>query len=142
MNKIRSEHGAVVTPMSMVIRELINYRKKGKLTFSAYLSDQTPARSEIQYWTTFLGQETPVYLGAEKIAVKYDMAVVFLNIQKLARGYYCLEFELLFEHTDGLPEYHITETHVRRLDRAIREKPEYWIWSHRRWKHKREARNG
>ena len=70
------------------------------------------------------------------------MAVVFFNIQKVKRGYYNLNIELLFDHTAGLPDHLITETHVRRLEEIIIDKPEYWIWSHRRWKHKREADNG
>ena len=69
------------------------------------------------------------------------MAVVFFNLQKVKRGYYNLTIELLFDHTAGLPEHLITETHVRRLEEIIREKPEYWIWSHRRWKHKKPVEN-
>lgn len=67
------------------------------------------------------------------------MAVVFFNVKKIRRGYYNYNPELLFEHTSGLPEYAITEGHVRRLEEVIRENPEFWIWSHRRWKHKRPA---
>jgi Kdo2-lipid IVA lauroyltransferase/acyltransferase len=67
------------------------------------------------------------------------MAVVFFNVQKTRRGYYNLTVELLFDRTNGLPEYKVTETHVRRLEEVIRENPEYWIWSHRRWKYKNPA---
>ena len=67
------------------------------------------------------------------------MALIFVNIQKIRRGYYSFSAELLFEHTKGIQEHLITETHVRRLEEIIREKPEYWVWSHRRWKHKRET---
>lgn len=137
INDLRSKFGMVLTPMSAIIKEIINDRNHNVNTISAFLSDQIPAKSEIKYWTNFLNQDTPVYLGAEKIASKYDMAVVFFNIQKVKRGYYNLNIELLFEHTKGLPEYLITETHVKRLDEIIRENPEYWIWSHRRWKHTR-----
>jgi Kdo2-lipid IVA lauroyltransferase/acyltransferase len=141
LNDLRATHGMVLTPMSQIIRELINDRKNNINTISAFISDQTPVRDEAKYWTTFLNQDTPVYLGTEKIATKYDMAIVFFNIQKVKRGYYNLNIELLFEHTTGLPEHVITETHVRRLEEIIREKPEYWIWSHRRWKHKKPVLN-
>jgi KDO2-lipid IV(A) lauroyltransferase len=137
INDLRSRFGMVLTPMSAIIKQIINDRNHNINTISAFLSDQIPAKSEIKYWTNFLNQDTPVYLGAEKIASKYDMAVVFFNIQKVKRGYYNLNIELLFEHTKDLPEYLITETHVKRLDEIIRENPEYWIWSHRRWKHTR-----
>jgi Kdo2-lipid IVA lauroyltransferase/acyltransferase len=139
INKHRSKHGIVLTPMSMIIREILNYRKNNINTLSVFISDQTPAKGDIRFWTTFLNQDTPVFLGAEKMAAKYDMAMVFFHIQKIKRGYYNLNIELLFDHTAGLPEFLITKTHVKRLEEIIRENPEYWIWSHRRWKHKRSV---
>lgn len=139
INKLRSKYGMVLTPMSAIIREIINDRKNNTNSISAFLSDQVPIRDDIKYWTNFLNQDTPVYLGAEKIASRFDMAVVFFNIQKIKRGYYELTVELLFEHTSGLPEYLITDTHVKRLEEVIQKNPEYWIWSHRRWKHKRPS---
>lgn len=138
MFMIRSANDCDVTAMSNVVREIIRNRKNKRLSLYGFMADQTPPIGDIRYWTNFLNQDTPVYLGAEKIAAKYDMAVVFLNIQKIRRGYYELTAELLFEHSSGLPEGQITEGHVRRLEEVIREKPEYWLWSHRRWKHKRE----
>jgi KDO2-lipid IV(A) lauroyltransferase len=107
-----------------------------------FIADQTPAITDINFWTEFLNQDTPVYLGAEKIAAKYDMAVVFYNIRKIKRGYYSLTLEVLFENTAGLPEHMVTEAHVRRLEEIIRENPEFWIWSHRRWKFKHGELNG
>jgi KDO2-lipid IV(A) lauroyltransferase len=141
INDNRSKFGMVLTPMSLIIREIINDRKNGINTLSAFISDQIPPKGDIKYWTTFLNQDTPVYLGAEKVASKYDMAIVFFHIQKVRRGYYNLNIELLFDHTAGLPDHFITETHVKRLEEVIREKPEYWIWSHRRWKHKKPVQN-
>jgi KDO2-lipid IV(A) lauroyltransferase len=141
INKHRSKYGIVLTPMALIIREIINNRKNNINTLSAIITDQTPIKSEIKYWTTFLNQDTPVHLGTEKIASKYDMAIVFFNIQKIKRGYYNLNIELLFDHTAGLPDYLITERHVKRLEEIIIEKPEYWLWSHRRWKHKRPVEN-
>jgi Kdo2-lipid IVA lauroyltransferase/acyltransferase len=141
INQQRSKNGIVLTPMSQIIREIINYKKNNINTLSVFLSDQTPVKSDIKYWTTFLNQDTPVYLGAEKIASKYDMAVVYFHIQKIKRGHYNLNIELLFDHTAGLPEYAITEAHTKRLEDIIKEKPEYWLWSHRRWKHKRPVDN-
>lgn len=141
INSLRSKNGMVLTPMSNIIREIINDRKNNINTLSAFISDQAPITSEIKYWTTFLNQDTPVYLGTEKVAIRYDMAIVFFHIQKIKRGYYNLNIELLFEHTAGLPEHYITDTHVKRLEEVIREKPEFWIWSHRRWKRKRQVDN-
>lgn len=142
LNGVRSENGMIMAPMSMVIREILNRKKNGERTLTAFLADQTPAKGDIHYWTTFLNQDTPVYLGAEKIAAKYNMAVVFINMQKVKRGYYKITFEVLFDNVAGLRENQITEAHVKHLDSIINEKPETWIWSHRRWKHKRENPDG
>ena len=141
INNHRSEHGIVLTPTSQVIREIINCRKNDINTVSVFISDQIPSKGDIKYWTTFLNQDTAVFTGAGKIASKYDMAIVFFHVQKVKRGYYNLNIELLFDHTEGLSEEVITEKHVRRLEEIIKEKPEYWIWSHRRWKHKKPVEN-
>jgi KDO2-lipid IV(A) lauroyltransferase len=142
VNNNRSKDGIVLTPTSQVIREIINYRRNNINTVSVFITDQIPAMGDIKYWTTFLNQDTAVFTGASKIASKYDMAIVFFHVQKVKRGYYNLDIELLFDHTEGLSEEVITEKHVRRLEEIIREKPENWIWSHRRWKHKKPVGNG
>jgi KDO2-lipid IV(A) lauroyltransferase len=137
LNGLRTKFGMTLTPMSLIIRELLTNRKNKINTISAFISDQSPAKGDITFWTNFLNQDTPVYTGAEKVAAKYDMAVVFFHIQKIKRGHYNLHIDLLFEHTTGLPEHLVTETHVKHLENIIRKNPEYWVWSHRRWKHKR-----
>jgi len=136
---LRKREGMILTPMSLIVREILEARKANRRSIYSFITDQTPPKGDIKYWTKFMNQDTPVYLGVEKIASKYDMAVVLFNVQKIRRGYYQYTVELLFEHTSGLPEHVITEKHVRRLEEIISEKPEYWIWSHRRWKHKRLA---
>jgi Kdo2-lipid IVA lauroyltransferase/acyltransferase len=141
MNKNRSKDGIKLTPTSLVIRDIINYRKNKINTFSVFISDQIPSIDDIKYWTSFMNQDTAVFTGAGKIAAKYDMAMVFIHIQKIKRGYYNIDFELLYDHTAGKSENELSETHVRRLEQIINEKPEYWIWSHRRWKHKRPVNN-
>jgi KDO2-lipid IV(A) lauroyltransferase len=141
INNQRSKYGIVLTPTSLVIREILKYKKEHINTVSVFISDQIPAKGDIRFWTTFLNQDTAVFTGVGKIAAKYDMAVVYFHIQKVKRGYYNLNIELLHEHTAGLSENQITETHVKKLEEIIREKPEFWIWSHRRWKHKKPVEN-
>ena len=141
MNNQRTRDGLKIAPTSMIIRDIINYRKQKINTFSVFIADQTPPPGEMYHWTTFLNQDTAFFSGAGKIASKYDMAVVFMNIQKKKRGYYNMDFELLFDHTAGIEEKEIIEKYVRRLEEQIIEKPDYWLWSHRRWKHKRPLQN-
>lgn len=132
---IRAGDNCHPVSMSNIIREIITNRKENRLALYGLISDQTPAKAEIRYRTTFLNQDTPVFLGAEKIAAKYNMPVIFMDIRKIRRGFYSVTFDLLFENPSGLPAYTITEAHVKKLEEIIREKPEYWLWSHRRWKY-------
>jgi KDO2-lipid IV(A) lauroyltransferase len=119
-------------------RTLVSESRAGETTLTYFLSDQSPQKSKIKYWTTFLNQDTPIFLGAEQIATKLDMAVVFFDCRKIARGKYELHFELLEENPKDCAPNEITELHVRALERAIRKDPAWWLWSHRRWKHKKD----
>ena len=142
LNDQRTRNNGEQAPMQMIVRRIIGHRENGIRGIYGFMSDQTPARSLIEYYTGFLNQETPVFLGLEKIASKYDMAVVFLDFIKIKRGYYELTLEVLFENTSGLPKYKITDTHVKRLEKMITKSPEHWLWTHRRWKYKKETANG
>lgn len=141
INDQRTKDGLKLAATSMILKDIINYRKQKINSFSVFIADQTPPGLESNHWTTFMNQDTAFFTGAGKIASKYDMAVIFLNIQKKKRGYYNIDFELLFNHSSGIEEKVIIERYVRRLEEIIRDKPEYWLWSHRRWKHKRPQTN-
>lgn len=137
--KLRSKYGLIVTPMHQIIRELVKSRSENIRTLSGFVGDQTPPPNENVYWTTFLNQETAFYRGAEKVALKYDMAVIFMNIVKVKRGYYTIECKLMTEQPREEAPDSIISRYVEMLEEVIREKPEYWLWSHRRWKHKRKV---
>lgn len=137
MYDLRSKYGVVASPMQSILREMIKRRKNGELTVTAFIADQTPPPDEHTYWTSFLNQETGFFTGPEKVAVKLDMAVIFVHIIKFRRGYYEVEASLISESPKNETPFAITEKHVRKLEEIIREQPEFWLWSHRRWKHKR-----
>lgn len=135
--RLRSKYGVDPSPMQSVLKSILKYRKEKILTVSAFIADQTPPKGEHIHWSHFLNQETAFYNGTEKVAVMLDMVVVFIHIIKVKRGYYEIEAELITEHPKSEPPGSITEKHVKCLEKIIIEKPEYWLWSHRRWKHKR-----
>jgi len=138
MNKHRSRFGVTV-PMSHILRTMNEYKQQNKLYAVGLVADQSPMRSEIQYWTQFLNQDTPMYLGPEKIAIKMDNPVFFLRTHRVKRGYYHIQIVPVELHPKQAAPFSITEKHVRLLEDVIKESPEYWLWSHRRWKHKKEA---
>jgi len=141
INNLRTKYGVLASPMENIIRDLARFRNEKIPTMSAFIADQTPPPDKHVFWTTFLNQETGFYRGAEKLAVKYDMPVVFVILTKIKRGYYELTFKLITEHPGQEAPDFITSRYAEMLEAVIREKPEYWLWSHRRWKYKNPSKN-
>ncbi|MEE4197019.1 MAG: lysophospholipid acyltransferase family protein [Bacteroidales bacterium] len=135
--KMRAKFGEVPVTMKDAYRTVLHYNQNNQLTILGLIADQRPPLNSSNYWTTFLNQETPVFLGPEKIAQRLNAAVVYTHVDKIKRGKYQLIPTLLFHDAKDRKEYEITEAHLRLLEKYIREKPEYWLWSHKRWKHKR-----
>ena len=131
-NKTRSRFGATMISMRQTLRKMIEYKNEPTITVLA--SDQTPTREDAKYFTTFLNQQTAVFLGVEKLTKVVDSVVVFYRIDLVKRGHYTYTFVPLVEEPKATKPYEITEIHVKYLESQIREKPEYWLWSHRRWK--------
>lgn len=135
----RSRFGSKPLAKDDTLRTMISYRNQNKYTATGFIGDQTPKKDNINYWTTFLNQDTPIFQGTERLAKKLDQAVVFAHMKKIKRGYYETEFILLFDKPKETAEFEITEKHTRVLEDIIKEDPAYWLWSHKRWKHKKET---
>ncbi|TAH21929.1 MAG: hypothetical protein EAZ08_02010 [Cytophagales bacterium] len=134
--KTRSRFGGIPTPMHETLRTLLSYKKENKLTITWLAADQTPA-VEGAYWANFLNQDTAFYSGGEKIAKKLKQAAVFMSIRKTGRGKYTMDFELMEANPENLSDGTLTQRYIYLLENLIKEEPAYWLWSHRRWKHKR-----
>jgi KDO2-lipid IV(A) lauroyltransferase len=111
-------------------------RDRHLLTATAFIADQTPS-PEKAYWTTFLNQDTPVFTGTGIIANKLGYPVIYLSIQQPRRGHYEMHAEVLVPEPGSLAANEINQLHTDRLQLDIRQKPDLWLWTHRRWKHKR-----
>lgn len=133
--KTRTRFGANVLPMNLAFRSIVNDKKQDIRTVTYFVADQSPV--ETKYWTRFLNQETPIFEGPEKIARKLKMAVIFMDITRPRRGHYEIILTPICEDASQTKEHEITNAHVRILEKKIRETPEFWVWSHRRWKRKR-----
>lgn len=137
MIKIRERFGAMAVVKNRILRVLARRQKAEKLSAIGLVSDQVPDVNKMTYWMPFLNQDTPVYLGAEKMAKMFDLPVLFIYARKLKRGYYEIEFIPVADKPKETANYEITEKHVKLTEKMIQEAPEYWIWSHKRWKRKR-----
>jgi KDO2-lipid IV(A) lauroyltransferase len=134
MKKCRERHGVKLITMRETLRQVVRDQQEDNLVHYGLVSDQSPVWEEVQYWTTMLNQLTPMFTGAEKIAVKTRSPVVYYSMRKIERSRYIIDLIPLSEDHEGLSENEITERFVRTLEEKIRENPEFWLWTHRRWK--------
>lgn len=131
----RSRYGMELVPIKDVNSNF--EANANRLTAVLFGADQSPSRSTNVHWMQFLKQDTAVLYGSEKYAVEYNYPVVFARIKKVRRGYYEAEFETLFENPADSAPSAVTEAHTLALEELIREAPQYWLWTHKRWKRKR-----
>lgn len=137
-DKLRSHFGSVNIPKNDVLRFVVEMKREKKPHYIGFVADQTPSKSNLHYWTQFLNQNTPFFNGAERIARKYDYATVFVDVKKIKRGYYEATIVPICESAKSTDEYYITDCFVELMENMIKRQPAYWLWSHKRWKHKRE----
>ncbi|SEB19432.1 lysophospholipid acyltransferase family protein [Pedobacter hartonius] len=132
-NHIRTRFGNRLIAMRQTYRAISE--SKNTPTLFLFGNDQAPPHQESHQWRTFLNQQTSIQLGMEKIAIKTNRPIFYLKVNVIKRGYYELECVPLCLHPDQFSQHEITELHARLLEKLIQEQPEYWLWSHKRWKH-------
>jgi KDO2-lipid IV(A) lauroyltransferase len=137
MRKTRSKYGLYM--ISTKIVKQVFEEEKNNLTATIFAIDQSPSNPNSCHWMTFLNQDTGVLFGTEKFAKEYDQPVLYGRINKEKRGYYSFDFSETFDHPKETAQGEITEMVTRMLEKDIIAHPQYWLWSHRRWKHKRPA---
>lgn len=136
--KIRSRFGSLGIPKNNTLRAILNFKNEGQKMLVGFMSDQTPSPGNIHYWTEFLNHETGVYTGVERIAKKTGFFVTYLDIVKEGRGKYTAYVKLITDNPKNEPEFAITEKYIREMEATILRNPAYWLWTHKRWKHKKE----
>ena len=137
----RQRMGAVCIPMQDTLRKILEYRKAEQPVVIGYISDQVPFWFNIHHWVDFLHHDTPVLTGTERIVRKVNHAVFFLDVRRVRRGYYEAEFKLITREPQKMGDYEITDIYFRMLEESIHRAPEFWLWSHNRWKRTREEFN-
>lgn len=135
--KIRSRFGSISIAKNNTLRTILEFKKESKKVLIGFMADQTPSVANIHYWTNFLNQDTPVYTGVERIAKKTGFSVTYLDIIKTGRGRYTCDVKLITADPKSEPEFAITEKYIREMEKTILRHPSYWLWTHKRWKHKR-----
>ena len=136
--KIRSRFGSVGIKKEDTFREIVRWKHEGIQSLIGFMADQTPSWNNIHYWSHFLQQDTPVFVGVERISRKVGGYVAYLDVEKVKRGHYRCRFEILSEHPEKEEENFITESYIRHIEKTILRNPAYWLWTHKRWKYKKE----
>lgn len=131
--KLRSSNGTILISAMNIRAEFIPYRDTQYVLGLA--ADQNPGHPGNAWWFSFFGRPTPFVKGPAKGAVTNNTVVVFAYIHKPRRGYYDVRFELAHENPSQLSETELTGMFVKYLEQVVRQYPEMWLWSHRRWKH-------
>jgi len=132
MLKVRSRFGARLVPAKELLADFL--QRRGVVRALAINADQAPVSTERRHWTTFLGQDTAFYVGAEQISRGTRLPMIFLAMRRLRRGYYEVELESLWDGVERLPPGEITERYARLCEAEVYKAPADWLWSYRRWK--------
>jgi KDO2-lipid IV(A) lauroyltransferase len=113
-------------------------QRENILSVYGLASDQSPKADRIFHWDSFMGIEVPVHTGAEMLAKKYDLNVVFAKVKKIKRGYYQATLIPITDDPKSIPDFGITHTFIQEVEKQILEAPEYYFWTHKRWKHRKK----
>ncbi|MGA9588522.1 MAG: lysophospholipid acyltransferase family protein [Salegentibacter sp.] len=140
VRKIRGRFEGILIPTVEASRTIAANEKKGNNSIYDMIADQSPKWSKSKFWTEFMNIEVPVFAGSEKLARDFDMAVAYLHIEKVGRGRYHATLESITNSPREEPEFYVTKRFFEKLENQIRTAPEYYLWTHKRWKHRNSAK--
>ncbi|WP_369753996.1 lysophospholipid acyltransferase family protein [Flavobacterium sp. WC2409] len=133
---IRSKYNTELVVSNKTIPLIADNNRKNILSIYGIPSDQSPAANRIFHWDKFMGIEVPVHTGAEMLAKKYDLNVIYVKVKKVKRGYYEATLIPLSDNAKSIPDFGITHDYLQEVEKQIHEAPEFYFWTHRRWKHR------
>lgn len=135
INDIRKRFGAELIQNSKSTLRIAHNQKEGIRGAYAMIADQSPKSPKYKFWTDFMGKKVPFYTGSERMAKEFDMAVIYLHVDKVKRGYYKASLINIADNPTETENNQITLDYIQHLEKQIREKPELYLWTHKRWKH-------
>ncbi len=133
---IRAEFGLTLITTKETRKIIAKNAKEGIVGSYGIICDQSPMLIRTRHWGKFMGIEVPLHIGAEEMCKQHDITPVYLKVTKLKRGFYQGTFTVLTEDPRSIPDYEITDAFFREVEKSINEAPEYYFWTHRRWKHR------
>ena len=134
--RTRAKYNTFLITTKEAIPVLLKSKIGGELAMNGFVADQSPKLHKTYYWNKFMGIKVPMHIGAETIAKRLDMPVVFCKVKKVKRGFYEASFQTITETPKEFKNYDITHAFMKLVEKQIHEAPEYYLWTHKRWKHK------
>jgi KDO2-lipid IV(A) lauroyltransferase len=138
VHKIRSRFNAKLITTKQTVPTIINNNKNNVLALYGFASDQSPKAKAALHWSKFMEIEVPVHVGAEMLSKRYNMNLIYLNTKKVKRGHYEATLELLSDNPKEVPNFELTDQYLKLLEKQIYDAPEFYLWTHKRWKYRRE----
>ena len=135
--KLRGRYHSECIAKQDTLRSILRYKSSGRPSITGFMADQTPSPANIHHWVNFLNHDTPVFTGVEKIAHKVGFSVFYFDVEKIKRGYYSVTIREISKNPKETEEFEITNKYMEMMETTILRAPEYWLWTHNRWKHKR-----
>ncbi len=135
LKQSRSRFGSHLVPTKDIIVQMIKNNRDNINSIYGLISDQSPVLEKTYYWNKFMGINVPIHTGAEMLAKKYDYPVIYLKTERVKRGYYESTIKILTENPREFKDYQVTDLFLKELESQIKNKPEFYFWTHKRFKH-------
>ena len=139
VKRIRSKYNTILITTKETRSKMLKLNSKGERFMIGFLSDQSPKYNSKNHWTEFMNIKVPTFVGAEVFAKKMDMAITYLKINKVKRGFYEAEVVTLSDNPKTVDNFKLTDIFLSHLEGQIKAAPEYYLWTHKRWKHRDKA---
>ena len=136
VRSLRAKWGTTLITTKEIWDIAAQNNKENKLAVYGIISDQSPMIRKAHYWAPFMGITVPMHTGAEYLCKKFNFPVLFLKVEKVKRGHYQSTFHVLAESPNDYPDYNLTDAYFKEVENVIYEAPEYYFWTHKRWKHR------
>lgn len=136
--KLRTNIISVPIPQEKILRTMLTEERKKKAAIYIFIADQSTTWRNIHYWTKFLNQDTATITGAERIAKQTNYPSFYIDVKRVKRGHYTCELIELSNNPKEMQEFELTEKYMRMLETTIQQAPAYWLWTHNRWRHKKQ----
>lgn len=130
----RSKFGVECIEMQQTLRHIVECQRAGRVSGTGYIADQSPSKQDSKYFVPFLNRKVPVITGAERITKRFGFEAYYVDVKRIRRGYWQARFIKMHDDPKSLEDYKLTEIFYQMLSRTIQRQPEYYLWSHNRFK--------